>query len=351
LTHAKLGISGDASLITLFTSNYPLESLPKEALQRLEMFKNLKCIRMSAVDKNDRVEFAKTYLTQCINDQLQFKCKLHLDIPVGRGDTRPLVKELRMISFFVCQLVRDYKKQECDKSNSIEASIVQDSTKITTVECKANGTQMQLKYGLFGNLYPVITTPYSDERVLGTLKELKDVPISSDNVAEFSQVLDFYFAKTLAPAVIVSQDDRLIQAIMDAVSKQKDISSIKGIDPDKYKIMKSLYDPSDTPNLRDDILQYGKGAYVAAALTCSSTDAQMAIREVSNTLSEHAFVLCLNSNMNVIFLTVLKIIEDTPSMTAFSTSKSALYKSGLFFAISITGEISPEVRSRASIIL
>lgn len=38
-------------------------------------------------------------------------------------------------------------------------------------------------------------------------------------------------------------------------------------------------------------------------------------------------------------------------MTAFSTSKSALFKDGLFFGVYVDGEITPEVRSRASLII
>ena len=88
--------------------------------------------------------------------------------------------------------------------------------------------------------------------------------------------------------------------------------------------MKSLYDPSNIPNLRDDILRFGRGAYVAVELVCPSKNAQLCIRE---------------------------IIEDSPSMTAFSTAKSALYKEGLLFVVHVTGEITPEILSRASIVI
>ena len=96
------------------------------------------------------------------------------------------------------------------------------------------------------------------------------------------------------------------------------------IDPTQYKMMKSLYDPADTPNLRDDILKLGRGARTVVELKCLSRDAQLLIREM---------------------------IEDTPSLTAFSTTKSALYKDGLFFCVYVEGEITPEIRSRATLIL
>lgn len=91
--------------------------------------------------------------------------------------------------------------------------------------------------------------------------------------------------------------------------------------------MKSLYDPNDTPNLRDDILTIlhaNEKSSVAVELRCHSTDAQLQIRE---------------------------IVEDTASMTAFSTEKSALYKDGLLFGVYIEGQITPEISSRASLII
>jgi hypothetical protein len=91
-------------------------------------------------------------------------------------------------------------------------------------------------------------------------------------------------------------------------------------------MMKSLYDPTNTPNLRDDIMKKGRGGgvYCAVELVCTDANAQLCIRE---------------------------IIEDSPSMTAFSTLRSALYKEGLFFGVYVNGDITPEVRSRASLIL
>ncbi len=43
------GIAKDASLITLFTSNYDLDEASKEALQRLKMFEHLDTVHMTAV--------------------------------------------------------------------------------------------------------------------------------------------------------------------------------------------------------------------------------------------------------------------------------------------------------------
>lgn len=45
------------------------------------------------------------------------------------------------------------------------------------------------------------------------------------------------------------------------------------------------------------------------------------------------------------------MLEDTPSMIAFSTARSALQKRGLFFAVLVGQDITPELTSRASIVL
>ena len=91
--------------------------------------------------------------------------------------------------------------------------------------------------------------------------------------------------------------------------------------------MKSLYDNNNIPNLRDDIIGLGAGkvgTFVSIELKCYTIDSQLCIREM---------------------------IEDSPSMTAFSSSKSALYKKGLFFGVYVKGDITPEVLSRASLVL
>ena len=141
-----------------------------------------------------------------------------------------------------------------------------------------------------------------------------------------SIILDFWLAKTLAPAVIVSNDEGRIQELIRAVGLIDGIHVIPAVNADEYKMMKSLYDRNDTPNLRDDILKFGRRGevFVGIHLQCPSNDAQLCIRE---------------------------IIEDNPSMTAFSTAKSALYKSGLLFAVYVNGDITPEVMSRASLII
>jgi hypothetical protein len=188
---------------------------------------------------------------------------------------------------------------------------------------------MQLKCGSFQNLYasrPCIL----DFRASDIVVEMQKSHPHLKDPSDLSQILDFYFARTLAPVVILSQNQELISDLTAVIGRLEGVKVIRNIDPSSYKIMRNLYDPSDTPNLRDDILQlqrYGGGqsqSLVTIELTCHTNDSQMIIRE---------------------------IIEDTPSMTAFSSERSALSKDGLLFCVYVEGEITPEVASRASLVI
>jgi hypothetical protein len=148
--------------------------------------------------------------------------------------------------------------------------------------------------------------------------------------SELSQILGFYFARTLSPVVILSRNKELISDLTAVIARLEGVEVIRNIDPSSYKMMRSLYDPSDAPNLRDDILQLqrdGGGqsqALVTIELACRTRDSQMIIRE---------------------------IIEDNPSMTAFSSERSALYKDGLLFCVHVERAITPEIASRASLLI
>jgi len=322
---ANAGISGDATLVTLFTSNYELEQPCADALSRLEMFANLKCMEIKPVSGDDRRDFAHAYIQQCVQDRfanLAPQCTVQLNIPVGEGDTRPLVRHLRMLAFYLCSLVVD----SVTVGSHIVAKITKSESGTYTVE--SGDRSIEVKESSEQNILPLVPRVF-DERTGKVVKELHAIYEGNAKgvlarMDEISQILDFYFAKMLAPGVVVSKDAELIKNLVTVIGAQEEVQSIQGVDPKNYKMMKSLYDPSDTPNLRDDILKFGRGASVAVELQCHSKDAQLCIRE---------------------------IIEDSPSMTAFSTSKSALYKDGLFFGVYIDGEITPEVRSRASLIL
>jgi hypothetical protein len=323
----KRGIQQDASLITLFTSNYALELPCQDALQRLAIFQHLSKHEIIAVSGQDRVDFARSYINQCLEDQVSIKAESavadfqQLDVPLGEGDTRPLVRHLRMIAFYISQLISQTKNGLNNHPQIV--SVVQKNgiCKISV----GSAASIVLKIGSQENLFPLTPLQTSHrplvDKVIACLKGNK---IGITDLSELAIILNFWLAKTLAPAVILSKDANKIRKLMDAVTALETIHSLTKINADEYKMMKSLYDPTNTPNLRDDILSFGRGAFVAIELQCLSADAQLCIRE---------------------------IIEDSPSMTAFSTSKSALYKSGLLFSVHVNGKITPELISRASIII
>jgi len=293
------------------------------------MFKNLMVIEVTPVALKDREAFCLSYLNQRVQESLANTAPkkpkvdiIELNIPCGEGDTRPLVRYLRMLAFYINALVvssKNTKGDVHDGSGGVITVSVLFTGNITTVASDdGHGTQViQLKSGSFKNLYAIEPS----------VSELRKLHPDLKLHAELMQILDFYFAKTLAPAIILSHDRQLIHDLVEILAKSNGVHGISNIDRAGYKMIKSLYDPSDTPNLRDDILQIihsEEGASVAVELACRSKDAQLQIRE---------------------------IIEDMPSMTAFSTERSALHKDGLLFGVFVHGEITPEIESRASLVI
>ena len=323
-----VGISGDATIISIFTSNYDLESSCLESLQRLDMFKNLTVVNVAPVSGKDRESFALSYLTRCVEESVapwKGMIDINLDIPYGTGDTRPLVRYLKMLSFYIHSLISTSKAITDGNASSIHVLVSYDaSNQLTSVQ---SGKQLlQLKSGSFQNLYAVNPSAL-DSRASGTVLELQKLHPHLKNPEELLQILDFYFAQTLVPAVILSHNKQLISDLINLLSKSVGVHGISNIDPSSHKMMKSLYDPSDTPNLRDDILNIihaDETSLVAVELCCQTKDSQLQIRE---------------------------IIEDTPSQTAFSTERSALHKDGLLFGVFVDGVITPEIESRASLII
>lgn len=339
----KRGIGNDASLITLFTSNYTLAQPSQEALQRLPMFQHLTAVEMTAISGTDRRNFAHAYLLQSITDRLQASAQplqaelKTIDMPLGEGDSRPLVRHLRMLAYYASTVIfADGGGLSASNSSTYEVSVAQQgNTCQVTVGCKPS---LELHVGTLDNLFPV-KFQVLDPRTLQVMNVFRaKVQLPEESYAELSTILDFWLGGVLAPAVILSKDKHVVESLIAAVAEtltSGGVQCIADVEAGPYKMMKSLYDPRDTPNLRDDILKLGGGRRTKSgvgsstlcgmSIMCPTADAQLCIREM---------------------------VEDSPSMTAFSSDKSALYKSGLLFAVHVGGgEITPELRSRASLIL
>ena len=333
----KRGISGDSSLIVIFTSNYDLSESAQDALSKLEMFQNLKAYEATPLSGDDRAEFAKAFIQQCICNRLGRDDKYgqnfgaELSIPVGQGDIRCLVRELRILSLFAGKLLSETGVHTVTCTSPRTAKIAFDAkSSLTTIAVGEQVVHLQ-RESMDTNLYPFVDDKraplYFDSRSGPTMAELQRLRQSGEPSAcipELGHIFDYYYTRALTPAVVVSKNARVIKDIVAAFGVQKDVNVISDVDPEKYRMVRSLYDPAGTQNLRDDILNFGRGSFVVVEMTCKSMDAQLLVREM---------------------------IEDTPSRSAFSSNKSALAKEGLLFALHVDGEVTPEIRSRASIIL
>ena len=319
---AKRGISGDSTLIVLFTSNYRLEPSSLEALQRIETFSNLQVINMEAVEGTNRENFAKSYVLQAI-ERLTHRqdVEVNVSIPVGTGDTRPLVRFLRILAFYVYS-----QALHIPRTNSlrVELSYLIDSS-ATLVRVNDRKPLKLIDGEEFGNWYPSESIDVIDPRSEKSVAHFYILSSFHDSSrSKLRQVLDLYFTKSLTPTVVASNNLDTIEKLCQTLAGQDGVHYIPSVVVKNTKMMKSLYDPSDLPNLKDDIMKFGKGSFVVIQLLCDDIDDQLCIREM---------------------------IEDSPSMNAFSSEKSALYKEGLLFCIHIKGQITPEVRSRSSLIL
>ena len=331
----KRSIGKDCSLVSIFTSNYSLAEDSKLALQQLPLYQSILPIEMTAITGSDRCQFAKSYLRQRLLDSsdsngLKISTEtIALDISAGNGDTRPLVRQLRMYAYYFHKLLKNNIAQDKESVNVKGIQISQSETTCAlTIETQIGvdpikKTQQHLKIGSLGNWFPTRKFDF-DTRIKRAIEKLGNL-VEDEQAVELAVILGFWLSTTLAPAVVLSQDGAFIKCLISAIeSMGDDIHSIRNVDASSYKMIKSLYDPKEMPNLRDDILKFGAGALVATELKCRTEDSQLCIRE---------------------------IIEDSPSMTAFSSTKSALYKSGLLFAIHVEGDITPEILSRVSIII
>ena len=143
---------------------------------------------------------------------------------------------------------------------------------------------------------------------------------------------------------------------------------------------RSLYDSNQTSNLRDDIIRATKvivHSFILCSLWahCHAHACSLAFEIPSK--STHRLLNCnaaatntnddgdcaQRGNGSVVVeieaastdaqLLIRELVEDSPSMTAFSTTRSALKKSGLFFVILVAAgcPLTPELASRASVVI
>jgi hypothetical protein len=361
----RSGISADTSIVTLFTSNYGLTEASQRILLRdIRLFENLAVIRMSALKGLDRLEFATSYLHRYVDHQVRIRLGVSQrrdtksfvswpsppperciaasfdlrEFDLGSGDTRPLVRRLRMVAYYIaaqlpCE-VRNAKsgvsvRNRNDRSQTMNLRIVQ---RRQQGQCLIQGGKSQEAMALPAGLMPNLLVPSDglassfSPRTSLVLESLRQNLRQNDfPLIELATLIEFWWTGTLSPAVVLSQDGKTIESLLTALSSIDGVHALPGIDVSSYRMMKSLYDPFDTPNLRDDIRRLGAETDVVVELRCRDGDSQLSIREM---------------------------IEDTPSMAAYSSDRSALHKEGLLFLVHIDYDvITPEILSRASLII
>jgi hypothetical protein len=334
----RSGISGYPSILALMTSNYELTDVSADLLRKVPLFENIAVVAMKAVEDLDRRTFAFSYFNRFVREQLHKRCGqskrlfarrylITLDLQEECGDVRPLVRRLRMLAYYVAAHLNLFSSKTTGR---MIVKVAQRSDDRCTIEVHSEVTKatLELLTGSVSDLYVTsIVSPSFCRPETRQMLESKSLLSLRNTVpcAELVMLFEFWLSGALAPAVVLSTRDKPIEEILCTVSRLDEVHVLKQIDVCSYRMMKSLYDPVETPNLRDDIRRLGRSKPVVVELLCRDEASQLCIREM---------------------------IEDSPSMTAYSSDRSALRKEGLLFLVRITGSaISPEIRSRASLIL
>ena len=233
------------------------------------MFENIQRVETSAVADSDRVEFAKAYLTSVLADRTSISSNwsfdsIDMDIDVGSGDTRPLVRHLRMIAFYVVNFL-EKRSDNADNNSNVRLRLTTSDGNNKSVDMEINGSRIQLVHDPECNNLYSSATPIHNE----VAKSLSaSVLTNANQKRKFARVCDYYFDKTLTPAVVVSKNKETLRALADELSAADGVHAILGVNPENYKMMRSLYDSRETPNLRDDILNFGGETAEREACLC-----------------------------------------------------------------------------------
>lgn len=223
----KLGISGDATIISLFTSNYLLEKPCKEALLKLEMFENLICINVEAVSGLDRKRFAHEYLYQ----QLSSFRSVELKISLGEGDTRKMVRCIRMLAYFI----NLYPDVDSDLLVTHEDS----RFRIEPLP-PSSSTVLELTTGNLGVLCPKSNhDKFVNQKLKGAISALEASLNGSVHLLELRYILSFWLAGTLSPTVIVSSSQAQLSAIKEAIATTlgPEVGILEDVDASAYKMV------------------------------------------------------------------------------------------------------------------
>ncbi|KAG5187859.1 hypothetical protein JKP88DRAFT_306280 [Tribonema minus] len=240
------------------------------------------------------------------------------------------------------------------------------------------------------------------ERLVGALPE--------GDLRALEHVLVYLFGGALAPAVVLASDSAVVARIADAVAASgPGVAALRGLDIGSCKVARSLYDAPAAANVRDSIraaraearasLDAAAAAAAAAAAplplppaaTLNGSPASEALQALvpdgatapaqaaaaapapaatppaaaslrgATAAAAAVVVIEVAARGADAQLRLRELVEDTPSMAAFSSARSATSKAHLLFCVCIGGSggsggggggaLSPELASRASLVL
>ena len=339
----------DARIIPIFTSNYPLHDQSRQTLQQVDLFQQLVSVEFRAITGLERNEFAQRYFLE------QLQRRWH-DIPTRLGyfqveqldlcelrrgeesDVRPLITCLRMLAYCIHQyLYWDRLGTSSDGRLLLRIHQASSASKLEVVVANRKSTTsstddvLSLTVSDKGIILLPVNSAVDDDKIGGkgdSSSSIQALPnCLQTRESEINVVIKYWRENILCPTVIVSTNASRMKALFDHTKKYPNVQGLE-VDVSRYKMTKSLYDESDIPNLRDDIMalqrQGDASTRIVVVLACPSLETQLMVRE---------------------------LVEDSPSMTAFSSARSALRKDGILFCITASDEISPELKSRASLII
>lgn len=371
-------------LFVCVTSNYQLSPQGRATLTACKAFANLQEIHVEPLEGDERRALATSLLHSHLckartglhgaagdvgDDADRADVRIDLQLGLGAGDVRPLVRHMRSLAVYARHLLSSAPATATAHVLSIteEAALGTDGSSFsspitlaltavapdgadsvdTVRQLVVEAAPSEMGGGLTPSdgrlLHPsshVLVTKLGDSGASGGGATSNDTHAPS-TLAGIARVVDLFLLDALAPAVILCTAtpsaeraaDALLDGMVEAWSKlplgEGGIGVIRGVDVSSVKMNRSLYDPRDARSLRDEILDLRLTCpRVVVELLCPTADEELAIREM---------------------------VEDSPSVVAHSVHKRILYKDGLLFVVrtgALTVEaITPEVRSRASVVL
>ena len=403
-------------LVVCLTSNYALSPAAEETLRGCSAFKTVRAVPVAAVEGDERRAFAHAFLSDRLGralmhahggaaeraptahaavqapkpDDAALACELasaltiEIDLELGGGDVRPLVRHLRCLAAYAASMLTAHAvasvatlgegavvaaaqaaaedrrrlglvlriapagtpQQGTDEVRTGELSSFAQPLQLALARDGAGQgaapiQTLSLRPGAHGN-FAATDGRHLDSHTRAVMDLVARSHPDDPSLPSVALVVDLFLAGALAPAVLLctsrpgatAMATTLLDALAEVLSPAGStvfpgIGHIRDVDVTRIKMNKSLYDARDERSLRDEILDIkARVPRAAVELLAPNTQAELQIREM---------------------------VEDSPSLVAHSVHKRILHKDGLLFVVRVGANdpaaITPELISRASIVL